>query len=76
MSPAERTGRTRTRIAEYASIDHTNSGMRMRDIPRVRSRQIVTRKLIAPMSDAIERTWIERIHRSWPFPAIVTESGT
>ena len=32
-------------------------------------------KLIAPAIDESVRMWIERIHRSWPFPWAITESG-
>ena len=76
MSPAESAGSTSTSRAEYASIDQTNSGIRIRVMPGVRIRQIVTRKLIAPISDAIERMWSDRIHRSWPVPGVFSDSGT
>jgi len=45
-------------------------------MPLVRILTIVTRKLIAPRSDAKVRMCSDRIHRSWPFPGVVSESGT
>ena len=43
------------------SIAHTNSGMRIHVIPRVRMFTIVTMKLIAPASDDSVRMWMLRI---------------
>ena len=42
--------------------------MRIHDMPGVRMLWIVTTKLIAPASDAIERMCRPRIQKSWPCP--------
>ena len=75
MRPAESTGSTKRSITEYTSIDQTKSGNRIHDMPRARMLWIVTMKLIAPAADEIVRMWIERIHRSCPFPGAITDSG-
>src|SRR6478736_6496725 len=58
-------------------IDQMKSGMRIQDMPAVRMFTIVTTKLIAPISEAIVRRWIDRIHRSTPCPGLNSfdESG-
>ena len=63
---------------EYASIAQAKSGMRIHVIPGARMLWIVTMKLIAPASDAIDVRWMPRIHRSCPTPGLpsLLDSGT
>ena len=61
VRPTESTGSTAISRIAYVRIVQMKSGMRIQLMPAVRMLMIVTTKLIAPSSDAIERMWRPRI---------------